>query len=902
MTYHIRLALFCLAFFGPYLSEEQRLVAQSPNSPLAEPLRLSGQVVDAQGKPIADAEVRLMAPKVFHSLPHISFGSVTAQTDAGGEFDLQVPADDKRFIQSYYCNAMLLVRAANCELHATTFHLTRCLVDARLSIKLRPATLLPIHVVDTRGNPLADVTVRPAKIGEDFLPVEEVTEFQAITDAAGTAIFAELPSVQLERVYLMGQRIGQQCVTLTKTSAGLTAVALDTQTRRGRLSAQAVELHPMPSFSDVTLQFISSVDDARSAYTWSNSQVDSRGNFTMEHIGDGVVTVRSQLPEQMPYTFDPSVSYSGLQLTNEEYQLELVPATRVQGRIVDADSGEGLPGIHISNSDVGGRPCVTDDDGTFFFWDGPGQVTYYPSHPLGIYSLDAAFYLTPQQMPEGGLLQLEPVQLKRMTPAVGRVVDSAGKPLAGVEIQCRMKTERLSGSTSLWSDNNGQFRFFGIPSGKTVSLVARTIATPPQAAEPLAIGTLRPVSLQLSDESQPELILEPIPTAYFTGTVLERSGKPIANADVVVRQAIVSQEEASGGMDRSPEPLFRDDIVTTDAQGRYQTPRTTDFNQDVSVSIRATGYETFNSGWTKRKPSGGDSAQIELGQHTLLTEPANVIARVTVHDAQTHALLPKSRVVFLGAKSGLVKQELATGEVAALELKQSPQVIAAWAEGYQPQFRRIEKFEPDSEGSYHVAFELGHKLDPNHMAAAYDVEQMRSAARALLAPIPEPLFGASYHQLIAYYSCVSFTQPSQLVERIKLMKLAGVDLNILQAIVPILVRLPPEEIQRILPLVNNQIKVFLFTSMVDRAIAKPQREELLGEALIAARQLGGDDQLIAYANLTCTMLKVGMLDSAREVIGEAWDGHAEIREIVSQGQRLERGSRKQGIAAISHRR
>ncbi|MEZ6076891.1 MAG: hypothetical protein R3C56_14865 [Pirellulaceae bacterium] len=77
----------------------------------------------------------------------------------------------------------------------------------------------------------------------------------------------------------------------------------------------------------------------------------------MEHIGDGVVTVRSQLPEQMPYTFDPSVSYSGLQLTNEEYQLELVPATRVQGRIVDADSGEGLPGIHISNSDVGADPA-----------------------------------------------------------------------------------------------------------------------------------------------------------------------------------------------------------------------------------------------------------------------------------------------------------------------------------------------------------------------------------------------------------------------------------------------------------------------------------------------------------------------------------------------------------------
>ena len=135
-----------------------------------------------------------------------------------------------------------------------------------------------------------------------------------------------------------------------------------------------------------------------------------------------------------------------------------------------------------------------------------------------------------------------------------------------------------------------------------------------------------------------------------------------------------------------------------------------------------------------------------------------------------------------------------------------------------------------------------------------------------------------------------------ILDRIKLMKLAGADLNILQGVMPILVRLPPDEIRRLLPLVNHQIKVYLFTSMVDQATTDPQREELLGEALVAARQLGGDDQLMAYANLSCTMLKYGMLDSALEVIGEAWDEHAEIREIVSQGHRLERSSRKQGIA------
>ena len=170
MLYQLRLALVYLVFFGLGLAEGSLLMAQSPNASLDEPLRLSGRVIDAQGKPIMDAEVRLIAPKDF-SLPHETFGSVTVQSDASGEFALQVLAGDKRFMQGYHCKAMLLVRAAECELHTSAFHLTRCLVDAPLSIKLRPATPLAIHVLDTNGSPLANVTVRPAKIGEYLLPV-----------------------------------------------------------------------------------------------------------------------------------------------------------------------------------------------------------------------------------------------------------------------------------------------------------------------------------------------------------------------------------------------------------------------------------------------------------------------------------------------------------------------------------------------------------------------------------------------------------------------------------------------------------------------------------------------------------------------------------------------------------
>ncbi|MCA9157671.1 MAG: hypothetical protein KDA72_05050, partial [Planctomycetales bacterium] len=894
MRSRLWLALVCLAFSGLGLIEI-RSMAESPELPPDERLRLTGKVTDMNGAPIVGAEVRLIAPKQF-GLPHETYGSVAVSTDATGEFALQVRAEDRRFMQGYHCKAMLVVRASNFELSASAFHLTRCLVDAPLSIQLRPATSLAIQVFDSNGQSLADIAVRPAKIGEHQLPFAEVVDAQATTDSAGIAHFNGLPSVNLERIYLVGKQIGYQCVTPTKTDAGLTAVALSTQTRSGQLTAKANALYAMPDLSTISLQLVSSIDELRSVYTWSESPVDAQGEFLVEHICDGRVIVHSHLPEQMSYELEPSLTYSGLKLTDGRYQLELLPANRVLGRVIESDSGEGLPRITISHTESRGHSSVSDQEGNFTFWAGAGRISYFPSHSLGSYSLDTGFYLSPQELPEDGQLQLEPVQLKRMTSAVGRVVNSDGQPLAGIEIQCRTKTERFTDAVSLWSDRNGNFRFFGITNGKTLSLSAQSISTDSQFAQLLAVGTRRPLSLQVYDDARPELILEPLPTAYFSGTVVDGAAQPVADAVVVVRQAKVFQEEAYGGSDRAPEPLFRDDIVTSDHQGRFRTPHTTNFAQDVSVSIKSAGYETFNSGWSKHKPSGADGTQIELGQHSLLTEPANIAVQVTVRGAQTGKPLSNSRVVFLGAKSGLVKQHLEAGEPTSLTVKQSPQVIAAMADGYQPQFRCIDNFEPNVAGNYEIDFELGHEPNQNRTVASRDAERMRTAARELLAPIPEPLLAASYHQLIAYYSCTTFTQPSQLVDRIKVMKLAGADLNILQGVVHILVRLPQEEIRRLLPLVNNQVKVFLFTSMVDQATTAEQREEMLGEALIAVRQLGGDDQLMAYSNLSCTMLKHGMLDSALEVIGEAWDEHAEIREIIGKGQRLERSSRKQGIA------
>ncbi len=868
-----------LCLVGTIVSAGDSLIAQSVSAP--KEIGLSGSVLGPDNAPVEGAEVRFLVKDLrFGTASSESNGSIVGKTDGAGRFSLRFSAVDPRVARGSHTTALLLISAPDLPLHTERFALTRCLSDAPLQIRLKPASPVSVRVQDAAGNPKAGVRVRPAVIGETTLPFDDGEHLAQQADSSGIARFSCATRGQLKKVYVDAPELGKQCLPVTAVGGELVATTLETTVLRGQVVAQSSGLNGPPALDEIELQFSSSVGDLQ-AYSWSRARVGEDGTFRSGPMAAGRVTFGSSLPEDFPYTFDYSIGYRGLTMTGEPMELELHPATLVRGRVIDGETGEGIPDIFIDHFDRDGRLTMTGADGRFSFWAGPNRISYYPSHSLGKYTFSGGFYLVPQQLPVDGQLQLEPVQMRRMSTAVGRVVDAAGNPQSGITVECMTKIERFTQTVKLSSDRSGEFRFYGVSDGTAISLSAKTEN----------LGTKRPLSLLLASDARPVLSLEELPVAYFTGQVVDERGAPVVGAAVTVRRASVSQEESYGGEDRSPEPLFPSESVVTDSNGRFKTPVTTEFHQDTSLSISAAGFQLFNTGWKKRSPARQEERQIDLGALPLIDKPEVVALQVKIVSADSGQPVDGARVAFLGAKSGLVKKHLGDQNHATFRILDTPQLVAAAADGYVPSIRGMDSF-PDKM----MEIRLSRELTARRVPVRLTKDALVGSAERLLALVPEPLPTATYYKMMMYYPCLGLTDPAAVVDRLKVMKLAGADLSVLQAVVSDLVRMPEQEIRRTIPIAGDQVKVYLYSSLAEKAKSEAEREELLSEALISARQLTGDPQLYAYSHLACAMLKLGMNGLAIEILREAWDAHAEIQQIVDDGKRLERGDRKQGIA------
>ena len=847
-----------------------------------ERIVLTGRVTDVEKSPVPGARVRLLAPKpTAGMLLYQTCGSVESRTRRDGQFEISFAETDPRFVQSRYGHALMLVSAPGFALQVQKFRFSRCLVDVPFNVVLEPAEPISIHVRSPAGQPLAGVEVRPAMVVDRYLPFEEVEHLSAKANDEGNVRLDSLGAGHLTQVYLSGDGLGRQCVKVTLGKSGLVAKAIETRSLTGRISATENSLYDAPALDAIQLEFYSTVDKTTSAFSWCRCQADKDGRFEGAPIGTGNVAFRSVLPSDFPYVFEQAEQYSNPAFADGAIELNLVPATLVEGQVVDAISGEGVPNMFVSCFSQGSRSVSTDPAGRFRFWAGPGRVSYYPSHPTGRYTLSDDFYIRAENLPEQGRLELKPVQVRRMSQVLGRVVDLEGKPLAGVPIECVTKPGRFSEAIELMSDRSGQFRFYGVSDGTSVALSARI----------RDLATERPLSILLQPDSKPVLKLKTVPVAHYSGLVVGMSGDPVADAVVTVRRAVVEEEEAMGGEDRHAVPLFPQTIVSTDAAGRFQTPMTTDFDQDTSINVRAIGYQPFNTGWRNRTPAGNKSQSIDLGQLQLMLEPRTVQVHVVVRDADSGKPLRDARVAFLGARSGLVKKHLRGNREATLAVKDTPQLAAASAAGYAPTFLAL-----DSVGTsmtFHMQREVKTQLQP----AEFSKQELIAAASRLLARVPEPGPADTYYRMQLYYESAGFVRPSAVIDRIQAMKLAGVDLNILRYVGSSLVRMSSDDMRRVLSIVElPQVRSFLLTTLAGRAAEASEREDLLAEALISVRQLRGREQLSGYSHLACSMLEAGMLDMAQEVLAEAWDGHRELQQILKDDTRLERGAGQQGVA------
>lgn len=874
-----------LLFYVAILVLNRSAIAQSTAETGEQRLRAYGSVTDVNGQPIAGANVKVIAPIRPYLVDPVnrSYGSVSCTTNQRGEFDVNWPASDTRFCQEMLGQAMVLVTSEGHAPSADSFFMWRFAVDAPLQIGLESSEAIKIAIRDASGKSVPNANVRPAKFDGLTLPYEEAEPLQQVSNIAGTVVFSSRKQSNLQAVYVSHPDFGHQYLPAARAESGLQVKLLKTRAFTGKVTATKSELYDPPKLNDITIHFLSATDAKQTSFSWCDVALNEDGEFAVPHLSEGTTSFRSTLPAEMPFTFDSRGRYRSLEVTESYYELELVPATRVEGRIVEIENGVGIPNLLVAHDDRDGRKTITNADGDFHFWAGPERISYLPFDSIGRYRTDANRYYFPKNLPEHGRLATGELGMQKMSGALGKVVNAAGATVVGAEVLCRVQSDNSVETFSTWSDREGSFQFYGMVDGVTVSLTAK-LGTQ---------ATSRGTTLVLSPEARPELVLEEQPSVYFVGQVVDSLGAPIPNASVVIRKGRVMREEEYTGLDRMPEPLFNKRSVVADSAGRFKSPVTTEFRLETSIAVTAPGYQPLNTSWKLRSDHVENMNAIDVGKLRLLATPALINIHVNVRDSESKEEVKNARIVFIGGQSGSVKKQLEGSAQTELSVMNSPQVIAATADGYCPSIQTVNSFTVNADGNYTVEFVLSKGLNAKRTPADIKGTQIKTIAGSLVDLVPEPTKTDTFFKMRSHLVALQLANPAAFVDRLNEMKTAGDDMSVLNSIGTYM---PDRELRRLLPLVeSDDSKIYLLDSLIQRVPSEERKFQLITELATVVRRTGGNAQMFGYSLLVCSLLKYDAQELAIQFVEEAFNGNAQLQQIISEGKRLDR----KGMAGVA---
>lgn len=499
------------------------------------------------------------------------------------------------------------------------------------------------------------------------------------------------------------------------------------------------------------------------AFSWCDAQVDAGGKFEIAYWTGGQLDFQGSLPLDFPYVLDRAQTRDTILAESNEISLKLLPAMLLRGKLVDADSGQGLEGVFVDYYDRFSRLAVSQADGSFQLWCESNKVGLYPRETYGeTIVVGDGSVIRPESLPENGVLTLAPTKMRSMTTAQGRVVDEQGHPVAGMSIECVSKVGRFDSTTTLLSDRDGNFQFFGLPDGIRVSISANTGTR----------GSKKPLRTELTNDARVELTISELPSAQFVGSVVDHRNTPIAGASVSIKTAITLTPETFGGADRQAAgPNDADDTVT-DASGQFQSPPTTSLTEERSIRVTAPGYVEYRSGWHRPNVTDTNVGQprIELGTIGLTAQPKQETVSIHIVDRETGTPIVGAKIVTLGALCGQTRQSLTATSKTEWIWVDTPKILAVRSEGYIP---FIEAVGSMLESNFTVRLTKDPKHIPPRIPSPHSDDHLVLAADELLALVPEPAETDTYFKKLNYYPLLGMARPEKLVEKFEAVKLAG---------------------------------------------------------------------------------------------------------------------------------
>ncbi len=506
---------------------------QGPSFALEPAVAVAGLVVDEQGKPVADVEIR-------------SDAGNAARTSAAGRFRLAG-------LQARLAYKLRLVRKGYAPAVTELPPQEAGRPAADLRIVLRRGRTGFGRVVNQAEEPVAgaEVILESAEPGAPMwmrrrLSPEERAEagaLRAATDANGRFEIADLPPGNFD---LTAQGRGYASLTVPGLSVpeGGGSTDLGTLVLPPGVVLEGFVVDPQGRAVKEARVFVTPAEEARGLAappTEAAAMTGPDGFFRVEDRRAGE-TVRVDV-QRSGYA---AASAPGVQIPREApLRIVLQPSGVLEGRTVDQD-GRPVAGARVSVLPVDqfspalllGRPprATSEEDGSFRIEAPPGSLELRAMAEGRQSSKMVRVELQPGQTMKG----IE-VVLPAGAVVEGRVLSPRGTPVAGAEVGLvfsQMTREAAWSSVRVTADGEGRYRLEGVPPGPQTF----------QAEHPGYRRAARDLSVQ-AGENTLDFSLEG--GGEIRGRVVDDAGAPVSSAMVFLREDWRTRESGLSGADGS---------------------------------------------------------------------------------------------------------------------------------------------------------------------------------------------------------------------------------------------------------------------------------------------------------------------------------------------------------------
>ncbi len=486
---------------------------------MSEPQTLAGRVVDEQGKPVAEAQVRLVAlviadekaqpdtePRMminFEPMPYF-----TTTTDAEGKFEIkELPAGSSAEILITKPGMGQILTASDDLNPMQGFQYKVGQKD--ISFTMSKGLTLSGIVMDSKNKPLADVSLSVTRIGLDIDPTQKPIK----TDADGQFSVKDLAAGTYRVMVMSDQWLCEPQTVELKSNIGVqlkakqgTMVrikAVDPDTQQGREGIQM--------------------------YLNQDNQPGVGGKTN----SDGVF--EKQL---LPGHYRVQVQ-DGNRFKSQEFDVEegkttevsvvLGASNKITG-IVTGPDGKPAAGVEMKimpNQGGSDSSTKTDDKGSYTLRWSPEDMSWVEGQFL-LVAIDRANKLAAVVDIDADTKTMN-VQVKPGLTLTGKVVDPNNKPIPMASISIQIRGSRWSSTfdnKSITTDKDGVYKVESLPAEGTYYL---------SISGPKGYGT---GSVNLEEPAEGKLTVElketvlKIANSSVSGRVVDADGKPLEGARI----------------------------------------------------------------------------------------------------------------------------------------------------------------------------------------------------------------------------------------------------------------------------------------------------------------------------------------------------------------------------------